>query len=322
MIPIMQNLKPIKIATQGVAHDFRDSLFPAILNSIGFAPVWSKVDDSQLIIFGPFSSPRKRASWIPKPLRPFFRGSQGNESHKDHHRGPPSLFITGENIRHDFYKCDYSISFDLGVVNSNHYRMPYWMEMVDWSHEGIIGNRNPRFGRLLSLDRLLTPLGEGFIARPRKAAIFASHLNEPRRTLLDVVQKCVEVVKFGRSFNPSIKNHLESSIIKFDELQKFAFNLCPENGMYPGYYTEKIPEAFMAGCLPISWADENVRVDFNPKAFINLAPMTSNNFSELQEILHSPRILNSYAEQPLLNTKPSLENLKRFIKNIISEALS
>jgi len=44
--------------------------------------------------------------------------------------------------------------------------------------------------------------------------------------------------------------------------------------MYPGYCTEKIPEAFMADCLPITWADSNVAVDFNPDAMVNLAPMT------------------------------------------------
>ena len=316
----MLNLKPIKIATQGVAHDFQHSLFPAILRSLGYEPVWSKASISDLVIFGPFASPKK-VNWVPKPLRPFFQGSQNMEL-KDSGQGPLSLFITGENLRHDFYKSNYSISFDLGVENPNHYRMPYWMEMVDWSHEGICGNLNPRYGQLLSLDRLLKPLGDGFLARPHKAAIFASHLNEPRRTLLEVVKKQIEVVEYGRSFNPNIKNHLESGIVKFEELQKFAFNLCPENGMYPGYYTEKIPEAFMAGCLPISWADENVGADFNPKAFINLAPMTYKNFSELSEILHSQNILSAYSEQALLTSRPSLENLQKFIKNIISEALS
>jgi hypothetical protein len=128
------------------------------------------------------------------------------------------------------------------------------------------------------------------------------------------------VVEFGKSFNTQIKNHSESGLIKFDELQNFAFNLCPENGMHPGYYTEKIPEAFMAGCLPITWVDENVKIDFNPIAFINLAPMSANYFSELAEILHSKNILASYAEQPLLVERPSIEPLKKFIQEILLAA--
>ena len=67
-----------------------------------------------------------------------------------------------------------------------------------------------------------------------------------------------------------------SDFRKSDILQQYAFNLCPENGLYPGYATEKIPEAFAAGCLPIAYVDESVCVDFNPKAFVNLQPMIDN----------------------------------------------
>ena len=52
--------------------------------------------------------------------------------------------------------------------------------------------------------------------------------------------------------------------------------MCPENGLYPGYYTEKIPEAFYSGCLPITWADENIVADFNSRAFLNLEPLFKN----------------------------------------------
>jgi hypothetical protein len=318
----MPDLKPIKIATLGVAKDFQESLIPAIIRSLGFMPVWTTPSNCQLLIYGPFFEGKKVKNWIPKPLRPLFSSDGGNRKTKkatkiDH---ALSLFITGENVRHDFQNCDRSISFDLGIANPHHFRMPYWMEMIDWSEEGVTGNHNPRFGQLLNLNRLCSPLGENFLSRPQKAAIFASHLREPRRTLLEAVKSQIEVVEFGKSFSTQIKNHSESGLIKFDELQNFAFNLCPENGMHPGYYTEKIPEAFMAGCLPITWVDENVKTDFNPLAFINLAPMSANYFSELAEILHSNNILASYAEQPLLVERPSIEPLKKFIQEILLAA--
>lgn len=321
---IMPDLKPIKIATLGVAKDFRASLIPTTIRSLGYSPVWSTPSNCELLIYGPFFEEKKVRNWVPKPLRPLLKLETGSSQGQKISRvnRPLSLLITGENVRHDFQNCDYSISFDLGVSNLHHFRMPYWMEMVDWTKEGVTGNQNPRFGRLLNLDRLCSPLGEDFIHRPQKAAIFASHLREPRGTLLQAVKKQIEVVEFGKSFNPNIKNHSESGLIKFDELQNFAFNLCPENGMHPGYYTEKIPEAFMAGCLPITWADENVKVDFNPHAFINLAPMSAKFFSELSDILHSKNILTSYAEQPLLLKRPSIEALKKFIQSILESATS
>jgi len=315
--------KTIKLATQGVSRDFQASLFPAIVRSLGYEPVWSNVSTSDLMIVGPFLIEKKSFNWVPKPLRPFvFNAKNGIENNQSKRNKPPKIFITGENVRHDFQNCDFAISFDLGISSPHHFRMPYWMEVVDWSQEGVVGNINPRYGRLLNLERLMQPLGNEFLSRPQKAAIFASHLREPRRTLLNALKKQVEVIEYGRSFNQNVKNHLESGIIKYEELRKIAFNLCPENGMYPGYYTEKIPEAFMAGCLPISWADENVRVDFNPKAFINLAPMYLNNFAELEELLQSKKLLKEYTEQPLLSAKLSIEPLRNFVKNIIHQVLS
>lgn len=318
----MRNLKPIKITTRGVAKDFSTSLFPAIIHALGYEPIWTKSEASDLAIIGPFLEKKKSFNWIPKPLRPLLQNSQSQNQKSDSRQGPPKIFITGENIRRDFYDCDYAITFDLGVSNPNHFRLPYWMEMIDWSKEGVVGNQNPRYGRLLSLERLMQPLGKDFLLRPQKAAIFASHLREPRKTLLEAVKQQIEVVQYGRSFDQNIKNHLESGIVKYDELQKVAFNLCPENGMHPGYYTEKIPEAFMAGCLPITWVDENIKADFNPDAFINLAPMSHNNFSELKEVLHSPKALSTYADQALIIKRPSIEPLKNFIEKIIRDALS
>ena len=316
----MPDIKHLKIACQGVAKDFSESLIPAAIKSLGYQPIWTNSVNCDLMVIGPFFTEKKVGPHIPKPLRPLFEklSTQADQQSK----GPLRLFITGENVRYDFQNCDYSISFDLGICKQNHLRMPYWMEMVDWSSEGVTGNQNPRYGRLLNIERLMQPLGNDFLQRTQTAVIFASHLREPRGTLLSAVKKEIEVVEFGRIFNSGIKNHLESGIIKYDVLQNFAFNLCPENGMYPGYYTEKIPEAFMAGCLPISWADENLKIDFNPRAFINLAPMSISNFSELKEILHSRKILEAYANEALLINKPSIDHLKAYLNEVIRQALS
>ena len=315
----------IRVSTVGVPRDYKTSLVPAICQNLGYQIQWVEPKQCDLMIIGSFHNlGKKKLAWCPKPLRPLVVGlDNGLQSIiPTSHKPPLILFQTGENLRHDFVSNDYALTFDLGISNPHHFRMPYWMEVVDWSSEGVNGNTNPRYGKLLDVNRLLQPLGHDFLMRPQKAAIFASHLREPRGTLLNAVKNQIEVVEFGKSFNPNIKNHSESGLIKFDELQAFAFNLCPENGMHPGYYTEKIPEAFMAGCLPITWADENVKVDFNPQAFINLAPMSADHFAELGQILHSKSKLAQYAEQPLLLQKPSLDPLKGYLKDIIQTALS
>lgn len=312
--------KQIRIATRGVAQDYRESLVPLCLQSLGYSITWTQPERADLLIYGPFfKADQKPYRWLPRALRPTWAAMV--ESRLPTHR-PLTLFQTGENLRHNHIPCDYALSFDLGVDSPNHLRMPYWMEMVDWSHEGVTGNTNPRFGQLLSIDRLLQPLGHAFLRRPQLAAIFASHLQEPRHTLVQQVGKILPVQGFGPYFDSNIRHHSQSDFIKLDALKDFAFNLCPENTMYPGYYTEKIPEAFMAGCLPLAWVDSNVKVDFNPAAFINLSPMMFNNFEELNEILGNKMALEQYAGQPLLEQPPSIKPLLSFISSLALEAIT
>lgn len=311
--------KTIRIATLGVAEDYRRSLVPLIIKSLGYQIVWTQPGDANLVVFGPFFKPRaRRLRWVPKPLRPWVADLDRRMTSAQR---PVTLFQTGENLRHNHIPCDYALSFDLAVDHPRHHRFPYWMEMVDWAHEGIKGNENPRFGQLLDLRRLTQPLGSGFMQRPFQAALFASHLQEPRETLFKALQRCVPVTGFGPYFDPGIRHHSASGIAKKDILQSYAFNLCPENSMYPGYYTEKIPEAYMAGCLPITWVDSNVAVDFNPNAMLNLAPMMRDGFSGLQEALHDKANLERFASERLLLERPSIEPLRAFLQEVILTAL-
>ena len=183
----MPDIKHLKIACQGVAKDFSESLIPAAIKSLGYQPIWTNSVNCDLMVIGPFFTEKKVGRHIPKPLRPLFEklSTQADQQSK----GPLRLFITGENVRYDFQNCDYSISFDLGICKQNHLRMPYWMEMVDWSSEGVTGNQNPRYGRLLNIERLMQPLGNDFLQRTQTAVIFASHLREPRGHTLECSKK-------------------------------------------------------------------------------------------------------------------------------------
>jgi hypothetical protein len=258
---------------------------------------------------------------VPKPLRPMASKVVDHIKNK-RKQAPLTLFHTQENTRHDIFETDYSISFDLGVFNPKHYRLPYWMEMIDWSHEGVIGNQNPRYGRLMNLKDLSLPLGERFISRPQRMAFITSHLLEPRKMLFDRLGRVVPIDGFGPYFDKNIRSHLQSSFTKYELLQDYAFNLCPENSLYPGYITEKIPEAFNAGCLPITWVDSNIQCDFNPLAMLNLLPLTHENFSSVEEIIHSKKHLDNFSEQALLIRQPSLESFKVFLQEILRQATS
>jgi hypothetical protein len=318
-------MKTIKISLAGTPHDYKQGLLPVIIRNLGYDIQWVKSALCDLQIRGPFfRQNEKQYRWLPRPARPLassieiaLKGSLGTRSN-----APLSLFHTAENIRHDAVVADYSISFDLSVQSNRHFRFPYWMEMIDWSHEGLRGNQNLRFGQLLNISRMMQPLGNDFLRRPHRVAIFSSHLREPRATLVRTVESFIPLEGFGPYFDKSILYHQQSVFTKVDVLQNFAFNLCPENGLYPGYYTEKIPEAFVAGCLPLTWADTNVCADFNPKAFVNLEPMSWQDFEPLKGIINSPAQLEAYSDQPLLLNVPSIEPMKDFLLEILLQALS
>ena len=316
--------KTIRIACFGTPSDYRTSLVPLMIQGLGYKIDWTSPLRADLVIYGSFyDSNAPRLRWLPRSWRQ--RAGMyvdAIEQQLIKRRIPPvTLFHTGENLRHNHIKSDFAISHDLNVPSEKHTRLPYWMEMIDWSHEGLIGNSNPRYGQLLKLSTLQAPLGDQFLKRVQKAVIMTSHLREPRASCLVALQNLMPVDGMGPYFDSQIKDHHSSPFKKRDILQSYAFNLCPENGIHPGYVTEKIPEAFAAGCLPITFVDEAVSVDFNPKAFINLGPMAKNSFEELGQILQSKALLDAYAEEPLMTQIPSLRNLKKFLQNVTSSAM-
>jgi hypothetical protein len=314
-------MRSVRISTAGCPSDYSHGLFPIIAQSLGYQLDWVTPNQADLLILGPFIKPdSKKLKWCPKPLRPAVNSILDLSSAAK--ISPLRVFHSAENLRHDNVPADYSISFDLNVSSEQHFRLPYWMEMIDWSHEGIIGNQNPRYGKLMTIQRLMQPLGNRFLEKDRRVAFLSSHIREPRKTLYEAVEKVMPVTGFGAYFDKTIENHHLSGFLKFELLQEYGFNLCPENGMYPGYYTEKIPEAFFADCLPITWTDENVQIDFNPLAFINLGPMSWCNYAPLTEIINSSQALQDYTSQALLLRAPSILPFRDFVKRILEDAIS
>jgi hypothetical protein len=312
----------IKISLEGAPQDYKTSLVSLIIEQLGYSISWVKPSAAHLRIIGPFYKVSKPYKNIPKPLRPIFSSTNEYFNSKQSKQHSPTLFHTQENIRHNTFPCDFSISFDLGLNSTNHFRLPYWMEMIDWSHEGVIGNTNPRYGNLLSITRLMQPLGNSFKERLNKIVLITSHLNEPRKLLYERLQKSIPIDGFGPFFDKSIRNHHTSSFNKFDVLQRYAFNLCPENSLYPGYITEKIPEAFFAGCVPLTWVDPNIKCDFNPRAIINLMPMVQEGFETFLEMLKTPKSFDQYAEESLITRQPSIEPCKTFLEEILKQVRS
>ena len=60
-----------------------------------------------------------------------------------------------------------------------------------------------------------------------------------------------------------LEDHNKSGFFKKDLIKNYKFSFCPENSIYPGYVTEKIPEVYASKSIPITWIDQIFRMIFN-----------------------------------------------------------
>jgi hypothetical protein len=331
----MKLLKIAHIWTPGTGHILSSLIFNLIKNLSNRKVIFAEPNDADILIMGCYNienissrlynnfSRRLKSAKINKIIdrfqqSTFFRKYQ-----------PLKIFYTTENFRHDAVKADFSITWNLGVDSKNHLRIPPWKENIDWSNYGIVRepsffyekekytfNNIIRFGNFYNLKELLEPQGDFFLKK-KNMCIFTTLLNEPRKSIYEIFSKNFIVDGYGKYFDKSIKNHNESNFTKKHIMQNYAFNLCPHNAIYPGLYEEKVPEAFLSKCLPITWADQNIDYDFNSKAFVNLNDHIKDNFKEIIYLLKQREYLLRFVQQPLILEEPDLKGEINFVKRII-----
>ena len=194
---------------------------------------------------------------------------------------PLRISFATESVRNNFIKSDFLISSELGVTNKNHLRFPYWKEHVDWTHEGLLRENTSgnvkRFGFFHKLETLMRPQGNDFL-RKKNMCIFSSHMHEPRLSIYESFLDEFKLDGYGPYFDGKLKNHNTSNFTKYEIMKNYSINLCPENIIYPGCFSEKVTDAFIGKCLPVSCMDNSVANDFNDRAFVNLVSHFSDNF--------------------------------------------
>lgn len=83
---------------------------------------------------------------------------------------------------------------------------------------------------------------------------------------------------------------------KIETISKYKFNLCFENVRYPGYVTEKIFDAMMAGTIPVYYGAPDIADFVPPQAFID-----ASKFSSLEDLHYSMANLSLDAAMEMLN---------------------
>lgn len=80
--------------------------------------------------------------------------------------------------------------------------------------------------------------------------------------------------------------------------RRFRFTIACENSSFPGYVTEKLYDALLAGTIPIYWGSPRVAEDVDERAFINCHAFPSLNevVERVCEIDRDPALAATYLE--------------------------
>ena len=186
------------------------------------------------------------------------------------------VFYTGEARRPDMSVADWAFSFeyDEEFGHPHHLRVPLYAIDVDgsafrddWARALVKDGNYP--------DRIMAEARDGF------CSYVAYNDGWARCAMFDRLVEYRPVTAPGRSRHnapPISDGDTEKSRVNdaFQSLKRnfyrqFRFALVFENRAYPGYTTEKLVDAMMAGCIPIYWGNPAVARDFNPRSFVNVS---------------------------------------------------
>jgi hypothetical protein len=239
------------------------------------------------------------------------------------------IFYTGENLRpvHDIDKSyrtqyntyvgysDFSLSFDYEDYGGKNIRLPLWLLQIDWF--GKNGYRNPKY--VIPYNELY----ENSFQKKSKdgfACIVFNSDSPYRYEIIEKLSKYKTVDCYGKPFG----NWFDGEDTKLNIISDYKFNICFENSLYPGYYTEKLIHAKVAGCIPIYWSDHNASKDFNTRSFINLSDFKSIDdlVEYIIEVDSDDEAAKKYTQEKMFDTHQDPKILFESIIKKIEEKIS
>lgn len=175
-----------------------------------------------------------------------------------------SLFVSFENLDHEYYKIMKNLILNSKVPRLTSWptlldpfgiRFPYWWNFVIWPNFNfpVAGNR----GIYYEIEKLTNPIKREK-NKLNRAIYLSNHKHWPRDNILKNLEKKIKI-------DTHICKGSLKSIQKKEIIQNYRFVISTENSVGYGYETEKIPDAWVLGCIPIGvwkqpFGDFNQRV--------------------------------------------------------------
>ena len=222
------------------------------------------------------------------------------DSHLDYNENCIRIHVTCENIHIDWNLADYGISgniMDFGERNLSYpYYLSYLQDFEFALQKHLIYDKREKFCSFMSSN---------------------GGADKIRDEFFEELCKYKKVDSGGRWKNniggPIGDRFGDFSTSKREWNKNYKFNLCFENSSQKGYVTEKIIQAFAAGCVPIYWGDGSLcdekyakfRPVFNPKAFINVHNFDSieSAIKEIERIDNDDSAFEAMRKEPIFSDK-------------------
>lgn len=207
-----------------------------------------------------------------------------------------STFFTGENRRPNMKDCDWAFGFNYEneIKNNRYMRLPLYV-----LHTAGLRDFWYQLPDLLEKSKHPNQLNKSFADFQQREFCVYIAANETllRAKAFEIINKVEPVTAPGKSKNNAAPightSSLESRLDpdwqqdKIEYMRRFKFALVFENHDYPGYTTEKISDAMVAGCIPIYWGNPSIQCEFNLKSFYNLTPYVDRIVGKLPDSLKS-----------------------------------
>jgi len=166
------------------------------------------------------------------------------------------IFYTAENLRPDFYGCDFAIGFDYNN-DPRYYRLPLYALYMD----------EPGLKEKLLKKKSVAEALEIWKSKTKFCCMVVS--NDQAKKRLQFFEKLSQykTVDSGGKVMNNVGGYVKD---KMAFISDYRFVIAFENASYPGYTTEKIIEPLLADCIPLYWGNPLINEEFNTGCFLNL----------------------------------------------------
>ena len=192
------------------------------------------------------------------------------------------VFFTGENFEPDMEQTEFAISYSALVDHPNHLRLPLW----------VYENRSWGYPPECLIKDSATDWEKALREKTGFCNFVYMHPVPFRDAIFETLSRYKRVDAGGTHLNnmsgwtvPRAPNRL---IGKLDFFRRYKFTLALENMIWPGYQTEKLPDAMCGGTVPIYVGDPLARRTFNPDSYIDFT-----RFSSVREMIDFVREVDS-----------------------------